>query len=187
MRLSLGLPVLQTIAMMLILWAPWAPEAHKFDLVLRDGREIRGWSLLPGPDQDTFLWAEGINLPALLAVIPIDLANERFAHLPKQNLRFFSIWFFGSLAWYMIGRVGEDILKWRKSGLPSLRWVDLLFAGEAFLLALPLFLALVLDHSKDDVRVLTVCSGIWVVLASGALSLRLLQKAKARHSKVLAA
>ena len=121
MRLSLGLPVLQTIAMMLILWAPWAPETHKFDLVLRDGREIRGWSLLPGPDQDTFLWAQGINLPALLAVIPIDLANEGFSHLPKQNFRFFSIWFFGSLAWYMIGRVGEDILKWRKSGLPSSR------------------------------------------------------------------
>ena len=115
MRLSLGLPLLETIAMMLILWAPWAPETHRFDLVLRDGREIReirGWSVLPGPEQDTMAWAEGINLPALLAEIPIDLACERLAHRPERKLRFFSWWLFGSLSWYMIGRVGEDILKW---------------------------------------------------------------------------
>jgi hypothetical protein len=184
MRLSLGLPLLQTIVMILILWAP---ATHKFDIVLRDGREIRGWSVLPGPDQDTIAWAQGMNLPALPAEIPIDLACERFAHLPELNLRFFSFWFFGSLTWYLIGRVGEDILKWRKSGLPSSRWFDLLFAVEAFLLAVPLFLALVFDHSKEDFRVLTVWSGILVVLASGALSVRLLQKAKARHRKVLAA
>jgi hypothetical protein len=42
MRLSLGLPLLQTIVMILILWAP---ATHKFDIVLRDGREIRGWSV----------------------------------------------------------------------------------------------------------------------------------------------
>lgn len=65
MRLSLGLPLLQTIVMILILWAPWAPATHTFDIVLRDGREIQGWSVLPGPDQDTIAWAQGINLPAL--------------------------------------------------------------------------------------------------------------------------
>jgi phosphoglycerol transferase MdoB-like AlkP superfamily enzyme len=187
MRISLGLPLLQTIAMILILWAPWAPETHKYDLLLRDGRGIRGWSLLPGPEQHTIAWAQGINLPALLVVIPIDRARERFAHLPERNLRFFSLWFFGSLTWYMTGRVGEDILMWLKSGLPSSRRFDLLFAAEAFLLAVSSFLALVLDQSEDDFRVLTIWSGIWVVLASGALTIRLLQKAKTRRRKVLAA
>jgi len=146
--------------------------------VLQDGREIHGWSLLPGPDQDTILWAQGINLPALLSEIPIDLTCERFEQLPELKLRFFSFWFFGILSWYMIGRVGEDILKWRQTGLPPSRRFDFLFAVEAFVLAVPSFLLLVLDRSKENLRVLTAWSAIWVVLASGALSLRLLQKAR---------
>jgi hypothetical protein len=182
MRLSLGLPVLQTIAMVIIVWAPWSPQTHKFDIVLQDGREIRGWSLLPGPDQDTILWAQGINLPAMLAEIPIDLTYERFTHLPELKLRFFSFWFFGVLTWYMIGRVGEDILKWIQTGLPSSRRFDFFFAAEAFLLAVPSFLLLVLDQSKENPRVLTAWSAIWVVLASGALTLRLLQKARQRRA-----
>jgi hypothetical protein len=63
----------------------------------------------------------------------------------------------------------------------------LLFAAEAFLLAISSFLALVLDQSAEDFRVLTIWSGVWVVLASGALTIRLLQKAKERRRKVLAA
>src|SRR5258708_3960545 len=182
MRLSLGLPVLQTIAMMVIVWAPWAPQTHKFGYALEGGREIRGWSVLPGPDQDTIAWAQGINLPGLLAEIHIDLACERFEPLPELKLRFFSFWFFGILSWYMIGRVGEDILKWRQTGLPLSRRFDFLFAVEAFVLAVPSFLVLVLDRSKENFRVLTVWSAIWAILASGALSLRLLQKARQRKA-----
>ena len=129
-------------------------------------------------DQNTILWAQGINLPALLAEIPIDLTCERFEQLPELKIRFFSFWFFGILSWYMIGRVAEDILKWRQTSLPALRRFDLLFAVEAFVLAILSFLLLVLGQSKDNVRVLTAWSAIWVVLASAALSLRLFQKAR---------
>ena len=186
MRFSLGLPLLQTIAMIFILWAPWSPETHKFDIVLQDGREIRGWSVLPGPDQDTLAWAQGINLPALLAEIPIDLACEKFQQLPELKLRFFSFWLFGILSWYMVGRVGEDILKWRQNALPPPRWVDLLFAVEAFVMAVPSFLILALDHSRNDFRVLAAWSAIWVVLASVVLGLRLFQRAKAKRRNLLA-
>lgn len=86
MRRSLGLPVLQTIAVIVIPWAPWSPQTDKFDIVLRDGREIRGWSMLPGPDQNTLAWAQGINHPALLAAIRIDHASEKFQQLPELNL-----------------------------------------------------------------------------------------------------
>jgi len=126
MRLSLGLPLLQTIAMVIIVWAPWAQQTHKVDIVLQDGRKIHNWTLLPGPDQDTILWAQGINLPALLAEVPIDLTCERFEQLPELKIRFFSFWFFGILSWYMIGRVVEDILKWRQTGLPPSRRFDIL-------------------------------------------------------------
>jgi hypothetical protein len=179
MRLRFGLPLLQTIAMFLILWAPWSPETHKFDIVLRDGTEIRGWNVLPGPDQNTIGWAQGINLPALPAEIPIDLAYEKFQQLPELNLRFFSFWFFGALSWYMIGRAAEDIVKWRQTALRPPHWFDLLFAVEALVLAVPSFLILTLDHSGNDLRVLTVWSAIWVALASLALGLRLFQRVKA--------
>lgn len=182
MRLSLGLPVLQTIAMIVILWAPWAPKTHDVDLVLRDGREIHYWSLLPGPEQNTIAWAQGINLPALLAEIPIDLAGERFERLPELKLRFFSFWFFGILSWYMIGRAGEDIRAWQQSGLPPLRRLDLSFAIEAFVVSVPSFFILVLGRPGEDFRVLAVWSAIWAVLASGALSLRLLQRSRQRRA-----
>jgi len=136
----------------------------------------------PGTDQGSILWAQGVNLPALLAEIPIDLTCEKFKQLPELKLRFFSFWFFGILSWYMIGRVGEDILKWRQTGLPPPRRFDFVFAVEAFVLAVSSFLLLVLDQSKENLRVLTVWSAIWVVLASGALSLRLLQKARQRKA-----
>lgn len=180
MRLSLGLPLLQTIAMIVIVWAPWSPQTHKFDIVLQDGREIQGWSLLPGPD--AILWAQGINLPAFVVEIPIDLTCERFEHLPELKLRFFSFWIFGILSWYMIGRVAEDMLKWRQTGLPPTRRFDVLFAVEACVVAIPSFLLLVLDQSKENLRILTAWSAIWVVLASAALSLRLLQKARQRKA-----
>jgi hypothetical protein len=118
----------------------------------------------------------------LLAEIPIDLACERLEPLPELKLRFFSFWFFGILSWYMMGRVGEDILKWRQTGLPLSRRFDFLFAVEAFVLAVPSFLVLVFDRSKDNSRVLTVWSAIWAILASGALGLRLLQKARQRKA-----
>src|SRR5215467_6232758 len=44
------------------------------------------------------------------------------------------------------------------------------------------FFVLILDHSKENFRVLTAWSAIWVVLASAALSLRLLQKARQRRA-----
>lgn len=185
MRLRLALPLLQTIAMMLILWAPWSPETHKLDIVLRDGREIHGWSVLPGPDQNTLAWAQGINLPALPAEIPVDLIQEKFQWLPVLQLRFFYFLFFGVLSWYMVGRVAEDFLKLRKHTFPPLRWLDLAFAIEAFLVAIPSFLTLTLDRSKDNFRVLIAWSAVWAVLASVALGLRLYQRAKAKRRDVV--
>lgn len=180
MRFSLGLPLLQTIAMIIILWAPWSPGAHRIDIILRDGREIKGWKLVPEPETHAIAWAQGVNLPALPAEIPIDLAAERFQHLPELKLRFFSFWFFGLLTWYMIGRIGEDVVTWRQNAPPSPRLVDLLFAIETFLLALPSFLILTFDRSGAP-PILTVWSTIWLAIASAALTVRLLQRVHYRN------
>ena len=181
MRFSLGLPLLQTIAMLIILWAPGSPGAHRIDIILRDGREIKGWKLVPEPETHAIAWAQGINLPALPAEIPIDLAAERFQHLPELTLRFFSFWFFGLLTWYMIGRIGEDIVTWRQNAPPPPRLVDLLFAIESLLLALLSFLILIFDRSVAT-SVLTVWSTIWLAIASAALTFRLLQRMYYRNS-----
>lgn len=136
MQLRFGLPLIQTIAMTIILWAPWSPQTPKVDLVLRDGREIKTWTLLPGPDFNAIAWAQGGNLPALPAEIPIDLSSEKFPRIYERNWRFFSFWVFGALCWYMVGRCTEDIASWRVGAmLPACRRGDLTFAIESALVS----------------------------------------------------
>jgi hypothetical protein len=71
--------VTQTIAMFLVAWSPWAPEAHKLHIALRDGREIRTWTVIPGPNSivDPLEFAQGVNLPAAAIVVPAEFVARR--------------------------------------------------------------------------------------------------------------
>ncbi|SRR6266567_2591695 len=182
MRFRFGFPVLQSVAMFIFMWAPWVPGGHKFDIVLRDGTEFKGWTLLPDWNAfDSVVWAQGLNLPALPAEIPIDLASEKWENLGVRTFRFFSFWFWGILVWYLIGRLVDDLIRWRSfSVLPRRQWGDLAFAVEAMLVAMPSFLSLAFERSAEFL-VVRNWSAVWVLAASTALAVRLLQFVRHRN------
>jgi hypothetical protein len=164
--------------MLLITWAPWASESHKVDVLLRDGREIKTWTLVPGPGALDF--AQGINLPAVPVVVPIEFAARRGQPWMSLNFRFFGFWLVGLLCWYMVGRLVDDCLVWRRSGmLPKKHNGDLAFA----LLAVPssMLLAGVFLFGGADAPVLAVWSAIWLAVSGAALTFRLLQVIRQRR------
>jgi len=178
MRFRFWLPVIQTIAMLLITWAPWAPESHRVDILGRDGREIRTWVLIPGPD--AFNFAQGMNLPAVPMIVPIEFAARRGQTWESFNFRFFGFWLVGLLCWYMVGRSVDDFLEWRRSGvLPRKHMGDVAFA----LLAVPssILLAGAFLFGGADPPVLAVWSAIWLAVSCSTLTFRLLQVIRQRR------
>jgi hypothetical protein len=175
MRFRLWLPLLQSIAMLLITWAPWSPQAHQSPIVRPEEREISTWTLIPRPNiVDPFDFAEGINLPAAAVVVPIEFAARQGGNWMNTNFRFFGFWIGGLLCWYMAGRFLDDVVQWRHSrALPTQNASDIAFA----LLALPssILLASVFLFSGPASRILAVTSAIWLVLSGAALIFRLAQ------------
>lgn len=175
MRFKLWLPSLQSIAMLLITWAPWAPEAHRMTIVPPEERQISTWTLVPRPTLvDPFDFAEGINLPAAAVVVPIEFAARQGGNWMNTNFRFFGFWIVGLLCWYMAGRFLDDVIQWRhRRVLPTKNASDIAFA----LLAVPssILLASVFLFSGPASRVLAVTSAIWLVLSGAALIFRLVQ------------
>jgi hypothetical protein len=177
MRFRLWLPLIQSVAMLLITWAPWAPESHRVDLVLRDGSEISTSSLTPGPEALDF--AQGINLPAVPVVVPIEFAARRGQPWVSLNFRFFGFWLVGLLCWYMVGRLVDDCLVWRRSGvLLKKHNGDLAFA----LLVVPssILVAGVFLFGGDS-PLLAVWSAIWLAISGSALTFRLFQVIRQRR------
>jgi hypothetical protein len=175
MRFRLWLPLLQTIAMLLITWAPWSPEAHRLTVGLPGERQISAWTLVPRPNIiDPFDFSEGINLPAAAVVVPIEFAARQGGSWMNTNFRFFGFWIAGLLCWYMAGRFVDDVIDWRRSRLlPRKNSSDIAFA----LLAVPssILLASVFLFSGGASRILVVASAVWLVLSAAALIFRLAQ------------
>jgi hypothetical protein len=108
MRFKILFPVLQMTATLLIVWAPWNPQAHQLDVVSANGTEIKMWTLIPGsPAID---WAEGINLPTSAVVTPFEFAVRKSNALPNYRLRFCGLWLVGLVCWYMVGRFIDDVI-----------------------------------------------------------------------------
>ena len=171
MRFRVLLPVLQTLSMLLILWAPWRSRAHRIDIVDRNGRELTAWTLLLAPL--ALDWAEGIDLPAAAVVTPVEFAVRRSDALPNDKVRFFGFWIVGLLCWYMVGRCVDDVLLWRRSGvLPRKHPGDVAFA----LIAVPSVLLLAGVFISDNTRgVLSAWSAIWLAVTFAVLLFRLAQ------------
>jgi hypothetical protein len=181
MRFRVLLPILQTIAMLLIVWAPWNPRSHQIDIVLRDGREIKGWTLISAVD--SLDWAMGLNLPALTVATPIEFAFRKPASLPSYKIQFFGLWLVGLLCWYMVGRFADDLISWRSSGaLPRKHWADLTFALIAFPSAILLAGPFTFDRAGPTS--LAVWGVVWLVVTACVLLFRVVQVIKQRRKPV---
>lgn len=180
MRFRFWLPVLQTLAMLLIVWAPWNPKAHQVDIILPDGREIRNWKLIPG--LDVFEWAQGVNLPAVVVVTPFEFALRRSGDLPSFKVTFYGVWLVGLLCWYMVGRLVDDLIRWRHDRkLPRKHTGDLAFA---LLVAPSAALSGIAFNDKDvGVPVLAAWGIVWIAIASAVLLFRLAQVIQQRKRR----
>lgn len=178
MRFNIFLPVLQMMAMLLIVWAPWSPQAHQLDVLFADGAESKMWALIPGPP--AIDWAEGINLPASAVVTPLEFAIRKTHTLPDYKVRFCGLWLVGLLCWYMVGRLIDDVISWRRRRmLPRKNAGDLTFA---FIVA-PSAALLAIAFNEGDARVpvIAVWGVIWVVIACAALLFRVAQAIQQRR------
>ena len=158
--------------MLLILWSPWTPKAHELRITLSNGAEFRKWTLLPGPNG--LDWVQGMNLPALAVVTPVELGLRRGSGLRDARVIFFGLWLVGFLCWGYVGRFVDDIVLWRKSHhLPSKSRADLTFA----MLAAPsaVFLAVAFTMGDQSAPVIGFWGFFWVVLSCAALLFRVWQ------------
>jgi hypothetical protein len=172
MRFRFWLPVWQIMATLLVIWAPWAPNAHKIDVVLMDGREIKAWTLIPGPGAVD--WSLGMNLPAASIVIPAEFAIRKNREWPNDKMRFYGFWLVGILCWYMVGRFVDDLLQWRRSRLLPIKHAsDIAFA----LLAVPSSILLAGAFHFGDIGfpVLVAWGAVWIAITCSALAFRVLQ------------
>lgn len=178
MRFRVLLPALQTVAMILILWSPWSRNARQLGVV--DGREIKMWTLLPGPA--SLDWAQGINLPAATVVTPAEFVLRNGGAWRNLKVIFFGLWIAGILCWYMVGRVIDDLVQWgRSSVLPSKHASDLMFA----FLALPasIMMAVAFPLGTAGAPITSASGPLWIVLTGIALILRVAQAIKFRRRR----
>jgi hypothetical protein len=177
MRSRVLFPVLQTLSMLLIVWAPWSSRVHQIDIVRREGHGSRYWTL--PPTSAALDWAEGINLPAAAVVTPVEFAVRKADALPNGKVRFFGFWIVGLLCWYMVGRCVDDVLRWRHSGvLPRKHPGDVAFA----LIAVPSAILLAdVFISDGTVAALLTWSAIWLTVTTAVFLFRLLQIIRQRR------
>ena len=171
MRFKSLLPILQTAAMLLTLWAPWNPKAHKAQLASEQGIVLRSAAIE---------WAEGINLPASAVVTPAEFAIRNSDALPNMKVRLYGFWLVGLFCWYMVGRFIDDLAQWRSARkLPLKNAADLAFA----LIAAPsaALLGIAFNEGNVQSRVLATWGIVWIAIASAALLFRVAQAIQQRR------
>jgi hypothetical protein len=169
------LPILQTAAMLLTLWAPWNRKAHNVQLV--SGQRLDSATL---PDPEATDWAEGINLPASAVVTPVEFALRKPDVLPNMKVKFYGFWLVGLLCWYMVGRFIDDLIQWRRAKqLPRKNSADLAFA----LIAAPSAALLGIAFNQGNIQsyVLARWGILWIAIASAALLFRVAQAIQQRR------
>ncbi len=178
MPLKYSLPAIQTITMLLILWAPWNPKAY--GIVSRGANGVVDNMRTRITVADAFEWAEGINLPASAVVTPVEFALRKPDALPNMKLRFYGFWLIGLLCWYMVGRFVDDLIRWRRDKkLPRKNAADLTFA----LIAAPsaALLGIAFNEGNVQSQVLARWGMIWIAIASAALLFRVAQAIQQRR------
>ena len=182
MPLKYVLPALQTIAMLLIVWAPWNAKAHEIVARRADGVEFKVWTLIPG--LDAFEWAQAINLPAVVVVTPLEFVLRKGGDLPSYKVTFYGVWLVGLLCWYMVGRFTDDLVRWwRDRTLPRKNAGDLAFA----LLVAPsaALVGIAFNDKETGGPLLAVWGIIWIAIASAVLLFRVAQVIRYRKRRVV--
>jgi hypothetical protein len=168
-------------AMLLIVWAPWNLKAHHMRVVSASGTEISTWTLLPPEAID---WAEGVNLPAVAVVTPTEFAIRKSGDLPSSKVRFYGVWLVGLLCWYMVGRLADDLVEWRRTRtLPRKNAADLTFA----LIATPsaALLAIAFNEADPSPQISVSWGVIWLVITVTALLFRVAQEIRQRRRRAV--
>jgi len=165
MRFKSLLPILQSAAMFLTLWAPWNPKAHDAQVGSEQGIILQS---------EAGEWAEGINLPASAIVTPAEFAIRKPDALPNLKVKFCGFWLLGFVCWYMVGRFFDDLIQWRRARhLPRKNAVDVAFAliaapSAALLASVPFS-----GVAKDSV--LFAWRALWIIVTGSALLFRFAQ------------
>jgi hypothetical protein len=164
--------------MLLTLWAPWTLKAHESDSGSPGGREFNTWVLLPG--SHAMEWAEGINLPGVAVVTPLEFAFRQPGELPNYRINFFGWWLVGLLCWWMTGRFADEVVRWRKSRmLHSARRAEVTFALIVFPSAI--LLASAFGFSGAESRVVSMWAIFWIAITSACFLFRVAQLIKHRR------
>ena len=167
--------------MLLIVWAPWNLKAHHMRVVSASGTEISTWTLLPPEAID---WDEGVNLPAVAVVTPAEFAIRKSGDLPSSKVRFYGVWLVGLLCWYMVGRLADDLVEWRRTRtLPRKNAADLTFA----LIATPsaALLAIAFNEADPSPQISVSWGVIWLVITVTALLFRVAQEIRQRRRRAV--
>lgn len=156
MRFRVWLPVAQTIAMIFL-----AVSFH-------------------GADARAAEWAEGINLPVVPVVAPLEFAVRKSQSLPNSTIRFYGAWLLGALCWYLVGKFVEEIIELgRTRKLERAPRGDLLFALIAFPSAILMGGAFGFGGSES--RIISDWAIVWLVITSADLTFRVAQLIRHRR------
>ena len=172
------LPIAQTIAMLSLTWSSLSHGPSKFVLRAPDGMEptIRMHHAVPRALE----WAQGINLPAVTVVTPLEFAFRRTQGLPNYRIQFYGCWLIGLLCWYMTGRFADEIVRWRKMRvLERAPRAGLVFA----LIALPstILMAAAFGLSGQQSRVISAWAIVWLLITSADFVFRVAQLIRHRR------
>ena len=178
MRFRVWLPIAQTIAMLWLTWSSLNHGPQKFVLRAPDGMESTTPAHHAGPQ--ALEWAQGVNLPAVTVVTPLEFAFRRTQGLPNYRIQFYGCWLIGLLCWYMTGRFADEIVQWRK-----MRIIERApRAGVMFaLLALPstILMAAAFGFKGEQSRVISNWAIVWLAITSADFVFRLAQLIRHRR------
>jgi hypothetical protein len=178
MRFRVWLPIAQTIAMLWLTWSSLNQGARKFFLRAPDAMESTMGMRHAAPR--SLEWAQGINLPAVTVVTPLEFAFRRTQGLPNYRIQFYGCWLIGLLCLYMTGRFVDEVARWRKTRIleraPR--------AGVTFaLIALPstILMAAAFGLSGQESRVISAWAIIWLLITSADFVFRVAQLIRFRR------
>lgn len=133
-----------------------------------------------GADTRANEWAEGINLPAVPVVAPLEFALRRSESLPNATVRFYGIWILGILCWYLVGRFTDETIELgRTRKLERAPRGDLMFALIAFPSAI--LMGGAFGFGGTESRIISDWALVWLVITSADLTFRVAQLIRHRR------
>lgn len=164
-----------------MLWLAWSSLSHgTHKFVLQAPAPATSSAIQEQHSPRILDWAQGINLPAVTVVTPIEFALRRANRLPDYRIQFYGCWLAGLLCWYMAGRFADAIVGWRKTGaLQAAPRADVAF----ILLALPstILMAAAFGFSGKQSQIISAWAVAWLAITSADFLFRVAQLIRHRR------